>query len=75
MAEKKVVIEERYITKIDEASNTVTYVGKALPGSGDSDSVWQIKKIDETTGILILFAGGSTSYVNRWDQRTILVYS
>lgn len=63
-----------YITYIDEASATVTYVGKALPGSLTSASVWQIQKIDTTTGTVITFADGDGEFDNEWDNRATLVY-
>ena len=34
-----------YITLVDNASSTVSYIGKANPGSATSSNVWQIQKI------------------------------
>jgi hypothetical protein len=63
-------------TLIDEASSTITYVGKAAIGSATSAASWKIKKI-ETTGTItaITFAGGSGNYTNIWDNRASLSYS
>jgi len=53
-----------YATRIDEASATVTYIGKAATGSATSTSVWQVQKIDTTTGTVItsLVHNGSILY-------------
>lgn len=61
-------------TRVDEASATVTYVGEAAAGSATSGAVWLIKKIDETSGIVITFADGNTNYDNVWDNRAALTY-
>lgn len=71
--------QAKYRTKIDEASTTVTYVGKAeLTGSAISgaSAVWQIMKIDETTNPTeISFADGNTNFDNVWDSRSSLTYA
>lgn len=55
-------------------SGSVTYVGEAEIGSGETSSVWRVKKVDETSGVSITFAGdGSFGY--RWDQRESLSYT
>jgi len=65
-----------YAQRIDEASASLTYVGKADPGSLDSGALWQIKKIevigDET---IITWADGNTNFDNIWDNRASLIYS
>lgn len=63
-------------TMIDEASATVTYIGKAATGSATSSAVWKIKKI-ETIGAItsITYAGGVATYVNIYDNRASLTYS
>lgn len=63
------------IIKVDSASSSITYIGEAVPGSLDNSSVWRIKRIDTTSGVVILFADGDTNYNNRWDQRTAKSYS
>jgi hypothetical protein len=37
---------------------SVTYIGKAVIGSSQSDAVWQAQKIDATTGTIITWADG-----------------
>jgi len=60
---------------IDEASSTLTYVGKE-----DKDGVWAIQKIDTSSGTSITYATQTnnptyTSYSNAWTNRTSLTYS
>lgn len=56
-----------YATRIDDFTTTsVTYVGKAPIGSAVGSAVWQIQKIDETTGMVITWADGNDSFDNVW---------
>jgi len=60
---------------IDEASSTLTYVGKE-----DKDGVWVIQKIDTSSGTSITYATQTnnptyTSYSDAWTDRSLLVYS
>jgi len=65
-----------YKTLLDDYTTTnVTYVGKAAIGSATSSAVWQIQKIDETTGMVITW-GGTGAFDQVWDNRaTIVSYS
>lgn len=63
-----------YATRL-ATSGSVTYVGKAAIGSSSASSVWQIKKIDETSGTVITWADGNSSFDNIWDNRASLTYS
>jgi len=49
-------------------------VGKAAIGSATSASVWQIQKIDETTGMSITWAG-TALFTAKWDDRTTETYA
>jgi len=69
-------------SKIDVVSATVTYIGKARPGSdtveGTADDRWQIKKIDttdENDQKVPVWADGNDNYDNIWDNRASLSYS
>lgn len=70
-------------TPFDQAvrvDNTTTanviYIGKAAVGSATSGAVWQMKKIDKTSGVVVTFADGNSNYDNIWDNRaTTVVYS
>lgn len=65
-----------YKTYIDEASSTVTYVGKASTSALTSNPVWQIMKIEISGSITIVaYADGDSEFNNIWDNRASLVYS
>jgi len=67
--------EARFGTNnIDEASSTLTYVGKE-----DKDGVWVIQKIDTSSGTTITYATQTnnptyTSYYSAWTNRSSLIY-
>ena len=64
-----------YITKIDDASSTVTYFGKAVRGSSTSSAVWQIYRIS-VGGTVTSFewADGDDSFTKVWDNRASYSY-
>lgn len=70
---KRTVTISAYKTRIADDGN-YNYVGNAVPGSATSDAVWQIKRIDNTTGD-IDWAGGALNFKWIWDNRTSLSYS
>jgi hypothetical protein len=43
---------------------SVLYVCKAVIGSGASDPLWQVQKIDATSGVVIKWADGNANYDN-----------
>jgi hypothetical protein len=63
------------ITMIDEASDTITYIGEALPGTSQSAAAWRIKRIDSSSGTSILYADGDAQFDNIWANRAALSYS
>jgi len=65
-----------YNTLIDDFSSIdKTYIGKALSGSSESDSVWQIKCIDETGDYMkIRFADGVSTFTKKWSDRITYSY-
>ena len=73
------VIEKDLAIQMDEVEGEITYVGKAIPGSATSASVWQICKIDEsgTNGVelIITWAEGNKNFDKIWDDRTTYTYS
>lgn len=71
-----VISSKKYITNIDEATSTITYVGKAIPGTATSASLWQISRMD-TSGISLveLFAEGTLNFDKVWDDRILFDYS
>lgn len=68
-----------YDIRLDDTTTAnVTYIGKAaLTGSAiaTSSAVWQVQKIDETTGMIITWADGDSSFNNIWDNRASLTYA
>lgn len=62
-----------YELRLDENSTPgALYVGKALPGSSQSDSVWQIKKVTDTQ---VSFAESDTLFNKVWNDRTSYTYN
>lgn len=63
-------------TRLDDTTTaSVTYVGKAPVGSSNAGAVWQIQKIDETTGLVITW-GGTGLYDQVWNNRaTTVIYA
>ena len=59
----------------DSGDANVQYLGKAAPGTATSAASWQIQKIDETTGTVITWADGNSSFDNVYDNRESLSYS
>ena len=56
----------------------ITYIGKALPGTAESASAWQIKRINADIAgnvVQIQWADGNTDFDNQWSQRDFLSYS
>ncbi len=58
----------------DYTTANITYIGKATIGSATSAAVWQIEKLDETTGLIITWAGVTDLFNQIWDNRTSLTY-
>ena len=59
----------------DITTANVTYVGKAAIASDPANAVWQIFKMDETTGLVITWADGNDNFDNVWNNRASLSYS
>lgn len=63
------------IRQDDTTTANVIYVGKAPVGSSTAGSVWQIHKIDNTSGSIITWADGDSNFDNVWNNRASLTYS
>lgn len=59
---------------VDDSADPVLYVGKAPTGTLTSQSLWQILKLDETTGLVLTYADGDGNFDNVWDNRASLSY-
>lgn len=60
-----------YTTRIAEDSEdtNLTYIGNAELGADESAAVWQIKRLDSTTGLVKLWANGSDAFNVAWTNR------
>lgn len=68
--------EDRRLTvRLDQVSDTLFYVGKALIGKVDSDANWLIVKYTQTGSILKSeYANGSEAFDQVWNDRATLTY-
>lgn len=64
-----------YLVRLDEASATITYVGRAAPGTATSSASWSIKRLDSTSGLVVLWGAGTAAFNQIWDNRAALGYS
>lgn len=64
-----------YSKRYEQVTTTLAYFGQASVGASESSSVWQIQKLDFTTGVVITYAGGSDSFTNVWASRASYTYS
>jgi hypothetical protein len=68
-----------YSKELDyDANGNVIYFGEALGGTPTAGLAWRIRKMTySVTGNLLssLWAGGSNTFVNAWDDRAGLSYS
>lgn len=55
-------------------SGTSTYIAKAAPASTQASAVWQVKKIDSSSGIIITWADGNANFDNVATDLTSLTY-
>lgn len=68
------VLSPAYATKIVEAA-PYTYIAKAAAGSAQASAVWQAKRLDETSGLIITYADGNTNFDNVATNLAGLSYS
>jgi hypothetical protein len=69
------ISDKRLTVRLDQVNDNLFYVGKALIGSIDSDSTWQIVRYTQTGTILKSeYANGSEVFNQVWDDRTTLTY-
>ena len=64
-----------YAVEIDTTSDPIIYVGKASTGAATSAAVWQIAKLDVTSGLAKTWAEGDASFNQVWDDRASITYS
>lgn len=65
-----------FTIRVDDASSTVTYVGEAQTGTGESVAAWRIKKLTTTGTVLaIQWADGNQQFDNIWNDRASILYT
>lgn len=72
---QEIIDSKSLACRVDEASATVMYVGEATPGELTSTAKWRIKKVDQTSGVVVTWADGNNNFDNVWDNRVTLSYS
>ncbi len=76
LAVREVGLERGVSIRTDDLLSDTTYIGEAVPGSNDSDPVWRILKIIDTSNSLIVtYADGNDLFDNKWTDRLTLDYS
>ena len=68
-------LAKRLTVRLDEVSDTLFYVGKALIGASESNSVWQVVRYT-TTGVILKseYANGNEAFDQVWNDRATLTY-
>jgi hypothetical protein len=67
--------DKRLTVRLDEVSDTLFYVGKALIGKVDSDANWLIIRYTTVGNVLMSeYANGSEAFDQVWDDRATLTY-
>ena len=60
----------------DYTTANVTYLGYVAPNASSAALLEvAIEKIDETTGVVITWAGGNQKFDKAWAARATLIYS
>ena len=59
----------------DTTTSNVTYLGWARPGTATNEAKWRIKKMDDSSGLVVTWADGNTDFDNVWDNRASISYS
>ena len=67
--------ESALAVRIDDSNDPTTYIGKAPIGSATSSAVWQVAKLDTTSGLVKTWADSNASFDNVWDNRASLTYN
>jgi hypothetical protein len=65
-----------YTYRIDNSVANVQTIGKAAVTASETDAVWQIMKIDDTTSVQsIKWASGTDDFDKKWSLRATYTYS
>jgi hypothetical protein len=67
--------DKRLTVRLDEVSDTLFYVGKALIGKVNSDANWLIIRYTTVGNVLMSeYANGSENFNQVWNDRATLTY-
>ena len=66
-------VDKPYATRLDDQT-PILYIGKAPVGSATSAAVWQIAKLDTSSGLTKTWAG-SAGFTQVWDDRASLTFN
>jgi hypothetical protein len=67
--------DKRLTVRLDEVSDTLFYVGKALIGKTNSDANWLIIRYTTVGNVLMSeYANGSEEFDQVWNNRATLTY-
>ena len=67
--------DKRLTVRLDQVSDTLFYVGKALIGKVDADANWLIIRYTQTGSVLKSeYANGSEAFDQVWNDRATLTY-
>lgn len=61
-------------TRLDDSADPIIYIGKAPVGSSESASVWQIAKLDTSSGLIKTWAGNA-EFAYAFSDRATLTYN
>ncbi len=68
-------ISDTTATRLDDTTTVnVIYIGKAPVGSSESSAVWQIAKLDTSSGLTKTWAGNA-NFTQIWGDRASLTYN
>jgi hypothetical protein len=65
--------DKTFATRIDNTAAPTVYIGKASVGSLEADPVWQIAKLDTSSGLSKTWAG-TAGFDQIWANRSGLTY-
>ena len=69
------LVKDEFPTKIDEVSKTLFYLGWAVLGADEGDTVWKIRRIQQVGSVWEQrYAYGNQFYRYVWDSRSDLPY-
>lgn len=72
--ERQGITEKPLAVLLDNTSDPILYIGKAQVGSDEADAVWQIAKLDTSSGLVKTWAG-TAGFDQVWSNRASLTYN